>query len=41
MTAQVTYEATGSGSGAIVFLHGIGGDARSFAPQLEAWKSVV
>jgi pimeloyl-ACP methyl ester carboxylesterase len=32
----VTYEARGSGADAIVLLHGIGGDARSFQLQLDA-----
>jgi 3-oxoadipate enol-lactonase len=36
MISPVTYESKGSGPDAIVFLHGIGGDAQSFAPQLDA-----
>lgn len=36
MTPRVRYESKGAGQGAIVFLHGIGGDARGFARQLEA-----
>ena len=36
MIAPVAYESKGSGADAIVFLHGIGGDAQSFAPQLDA-----
>lgn len=36
MIAPVTYESKGAGPDAIVFLHGIGGDAWSFALQLDA-----
>lgn len=36
MISPVTYESRGSGPDAIVFLHGIGGDAHSFLPQLDA-----
>ena len=36
MISPVTYESKGSGPDAIVFLHGIGGDAQSFAPQIDA-----
>lgn len=36
MVPTVTYESKGAGPEAIVLLHGIGGDARSFALQLDA-----
>ena len=36
MVPPVTYESKGAGPEAIVLLHGIGGDARSFASQLDA-----
>jgi pimeloyl-ACP methyl ester carboxylesterase len=36
MIPPVTYESKGAGADAIVFLHGIGGDARSFRLQLDA-----
>ncbi len=40
MVPPVTYESRGAGPDAIVLLHGIGGDARSFASQLDALVSL-
>lgn len=36
MIPPLTFESRGAGSDAVVFLHGIGGDAASFLPQLDA-----
>jgi pimeloyl-ACP methyl ester carboxylesterase len=38
MIAPVEYESKGAGPDVIVFLHGIGGDAASFAPQLDIFS---
>jgi 3-oxoadipate enol-lactonase len=40
MVPSVTYESKGDGPEAIVLLHGIGGDGRSFASQLDALAPV-